>query len=450
MNIVIVGAGKVGEALCRDLAHENHDITLIERSEERLEQMIRIADITGIVGNGALYDVQSEAGVADCDIYIAVTPNDETNIIAAITARHLGARHSIARVRSPEYSLQMNFLRESLGISLMINPEYEAAREIARLLRFPAALHVNHFEHGRLNLVEYLLPPDAPFVGMKLRDLPSEYTRLLIGALIRDGRPAVPNGDTTLHAGDHLYLTGDDDLIAAFCQAAERRSISIRRVLIVGGGRLTRYILDRLSHRHYQTKVIEVSPAQADALAADYPEVEVICGDGTSQAFLREERMSDYHTVIAATGVDEENMIVAISAARMGVPKTITKVNRTDLLKVLDNVGLQAIITPNRIVADQIIRYVRSLENSEGSAVVAYARLGNGALEAVQFHVSETCRARHRPLSELAIRPGILLLAIQRGERRITPGGADQILPGDDVVVLTGGLPLRDLDEILA
>ncbi|MDI9469196.1 MAG: Trk system potassium transporter TrkA [Bacillota bacterium] len=450
MNIVIVGAGKVGEALCRDLAHEKHDITLIEGSEDRLEQMIRIADITGIVGNGALYDIQSEAGVADCDIYIAVTPNDETNIIAAITARHLGARHSIARVRSPEYSLQMNFLRESLGISLMINPEYEAAREIARLLRFPAALHVNHFEHGRLNLVEYLLPPDAPFVGMKLRDLPREYTRLLIGALIREGRPAIPNGNTTLLAGDHLYLAGDDDLIAAFCQAAERRSVSIRRVLIVGGGRLTRYILDRLNHRHYQTKVIEVKPALADALAADYPEVEVICGDGTDQAFLREERMADYHTVIAATGVDEENMIVAISAARMGVPKTITKVNRTDLLKVLDNVGLQAIITPNRIVADQIIRYVRSLENSEGSAVVAYARLGDGALEAVQFHVSDSCKACHRPLSELAIRPGILLLAIQRGEQRITPGGGDRILPGDDVVVITGGLPLRDLDEILA
>ena len=449
MNIVIAGAGKVGEALCIDLAREEHNVTLIEISETRLEQLINMADITGIAGNGALFDVQVEAGVEDCQIFIAVTPSDETNIIAALTARSLGAEHTIARVRSPEYSLQMNFLRESLGISLMINPELEAARFMGRLLQFPSALHVEHFEHGRVNIVEYLLPEGAPMVGLALRQIERRFGDVLVAAVVRDGVAIIPHGATVLQAGDSLFLTGNSEQIGIFCRAGDRREKKFSRVLIVGGGRLTRYLLERLQKQRYQVKVIEVDPELADALAADFPQAEVVCGDGTSQAFLQEEHMDEYHVVIALTGIDEENMVVTISAARRGVPKTITKVNRTDLLKVLDNVGLQAIITPNRIIADHIIRFVRSLANTAGSDVEAFYRLADDQVIAMQFRASESSRVCHVPLAQLALRSGLLLLSINRDGELIFPGGSDRVLPGDDVIVVSTDLSLGDLDDIL-
>ncbi|MDD3692785.1 MAG: Trk system potassium transporter TrkA [Oscillospiraceae bacterium] len=449
MDIVIAGAGKVGEELCCDLSKENHNIILIELNETRLDQLTNMYDIGGVLGNGGIYDVQAEAGVNDCDIFIAVTPNDETNIIAAITAKKLGAKYTIARVRNPDYFKQMNFLRESLGISMMINPELEAAHDIVRMLMFPAALNVEYFEQGRVNMVEVVLQSDAPMAGMKLKDYNGRYGNVLICIVVRGDKVLIPDGETRLEAGDHVMVTGSNADVTTFCRHNQHRLSKISSVLIIGGGKLTHYLLSLLVKTQIRIKVIEADSSIADKLAADFPQAEIIFGDGTKQMFLNEERFTDYDSVISLLGIDEENILISIYASRMGVEKTITKVNRTDLLKVLDNVGLQSIVTPQQLIADQIIRFVRSTENTLGSNINAFYRLANGRVEVLQFHVKETSRTLYTPLTELSIKPGLLIACIIRENSLIYPSGSDMILPGDDVIIVTTNKNFQNIDDII-
>lgn len=449
MNIVIVGAGKVGEVLCCDLSKENHNVTLIELNELRFEQLTAMVDINGVVGNGAMYDIQMEAGVDSCDIFIAVTPSDEINLIAAITAKKIGCPYTIARVRNPEYNKQMSFLQESLGITILINPELEAAKDIARMLTFPAALNVEHFSRGRINMIEVVLQKGSPMVGLKLKDIKGHYGNVLICIIVRGNEVIIPNGETKLKAGDHITVTGSNADINIFCKYCQQKVAKINSVLIIGGGKLTHYLLSLLSKSHYNIKVIEIDAVTADKLAAQFPKAEIVYGDGTRQSFLNEEHFNNYDAIIALTGVDEENILISIYASKMGVEKNITKVNRTDLLNVLDNVGLQSIVTPSKIIADQIIKFVRSTANSQGSNVEEFYRLANDKVEVLQFHVAKSSNTINIPLSELEIKAGILITSIIRENEVIYPGGFDVILPADDVIVVTKNKNFQDINDIL-
>ncbi|MPM24936.1 Trk system potassium uptake protein TrkA [bioreactor metagenome] len=450
MYIVITGAGKVGGKLCGDLVKENHDIIVIEKDETRLEQFLNTYDISGVSGNGATYGVQMEAGVDRCDVFISVTSNDETNIIAAITARKLGAKYTVARVRSPEYSGQVDFLRESLGITLMINPELEAAKAITQMLQFPAALNVEPFGHGRVNMVELVLRRDAPMVGLKLKDHNRRFGNVIICIVVRGDQVLIPDGETCLRAGDHVMVTGSTADVLEFCNKSQHGSAKLESALMIGGGRVTNYLVPELLKMHMRVKVIERDPATADELAIKFPRAEIVSGDGTKQAFLKEEHASDYDSLIALTGIDEENILLSIYAQRSGIKKTVTKVNRTDLLKVLDNVGLQAVITPQCIISDTIVRFIRSAENSQGSNIDAFYRLADGSVEVLQFKVKESSRAAKTPLAQLPTKSGVLVICILRENKIIYPGGSDRIMPGDDVIVATTHKGFQDLDDILA
>ena len=437
MNIVIAGAGKVGEVLCSDLANENHNIIVIEIIESRLDELINQYDIAGVVGNGAMFDNQLDAGVDNCDVFIAVTEKDETNLIAAITARQLGARYTIARVRDPEYSKQMNFFRESLGINFIMNPELEAAHEIARMLFFSSALQVESFNHGRVNMIEIVVHSKTELVDIKLNEHKNRFGQVVICILIRGDEVMIPNGETRLQADDHVMVTGSSNDVRIFSRYCQPDQIKLNSAVIIGGGKLTDYLLSRLIKKRMYLKVIEIDPERADLLAIKYPQAEIVFGDGTKQAFLKEEHFTDYDSVIALTGVDEENILISIYASRMGISKTITKVNRTDLLKVVDNVGLQSIVTPKRLIANQIIRFIRSKENAQGSNISAFYRLLDGRVEVLQFKVRETFISANVPLSDLTTKPGLLIACIIRKESLIYPNGKNCILPNDDVIVVT-------------
>lgn len=449
MNIVIVGAGKVGEELIRSLAKEKHDIVLIEKDGRKLNQLISIADINGIHGNGAIFKTQLEAGVDHCDVFIAVTHSDETNIIAAITARKAGAAKTIARVRDPEFSLQMGFVRETLGITLMINPELEAATDIARILQFPFVLDVEQFMNGRVNLIEVRLGPDSNLIGQSLSEIKASGHNILVCIIQRGDEIIIPRGDAILQQGDQIHVTGNsEDLMHLF---ASDKSVKQRltSALIIGGGRITHYLLPMLLKMRMRVKVIEVDPESADILASDFPEVEIICGDGTNQSFLREERMTSYDTVISLTGIDEENLLLSLFARQQGVPKVITKVNRTDLLKVIDCSNLGSIITPRRLVADNIIRFVRAMENSQASNVEALYRLADKRVETLLFHVTYDSKSVRIPLMDIKLKPRLLIAFIVRKGKLIFPGGRDVIMPDDRVAVVTTQENISDIDDIL-
>lgn len=449
MNIVIAGGGKVGEVLCAELSSEGNDIILMEKNSKRLNALINRYDITGIVGNGASYDLQIEAGVSGCDIFIAVTSQDEINIMSAIIAKRLGAKYTIARVRNPEYTKHIDFVREGLGITMMITPEKESAKDIVKVIKYPTALSVESFANNRVNLVELKVKQNSPLVDISLKDFRTRYGNVLVAIIQRGEEIIIPSGENYLREGDHIYVVSSLKEVSKFYKLIGDQRIKMKSILIVGGGRITYYLINMLKDYKMDIKVIESNAEQARELSETFPEVIVIHGDGTDQEFLEEERIEGYDVFVSLTGVDEENIITSLYASQKNVKKIITKVNRTLLLKIFGKMGLQTVITPKRIIANSILQFVRSLTNTSVSNVEALYRLADNQVEALQFKVKATSKVVNVPLDTLPIRPHLLIAYIIRGRKLIVPGGQDVIKPNDQVIIITKEKKYDDIDDIL-
>lgn len=448
MRIVIVGAGKVGAVLCRDLSREGHDITLIEQKEDRLQDLMERYEILGIQGNGAFYDVQMEAGVDKADMFISVTPMDEVNIISCVIAKKLGAQYVIARVRTPEHAAHMNFVRDSLGIARMINPDFEAAQEIYRMVRYPSALSVEPFAGNRVNLVELLVTEDSVLYGTDLVTLRKTFQSLLVCMVIRGEQTIIPRGDTRLELNDRVFIIGKPQDMGTLYRKMGTVA-RIRSVLIVGGGRICRYLLELLKEWKLDIKVIESNFSAAEDLAVSFPEVSIIQGDGTDQTLLDTENIQGYDCVVSLTGIDEENILVSMFAASRGVPRNITKVNRTNLLDMLKGMGIQSVITPADIVTTNILRIVRAISNSEGSKVEALYRLKGSSAEALLFRLPDNPALTGKPIRELDLKPGTLIAAIIQGQQLNIPTGDSVMQPGQHVLVVSASGAWEDIEEML-
>ncbi|MGB3160332.1 Trk system potassium transporter TrkA [Carnobacterium sp.] len=448
MKIVIVGGGKVGEFLCAALSTEGNDVILIEKNSRILEKIVNKTEIIGIVGNGANYDAQLEANVPECDVFIAVTETDEINMIASIIAKKLGAKNTILRARDKEYSTHIDFLRESLGITMLINPELEAAKHMANLIKFPSALSVESFVYGRVNMVELEIKEKSKLDNINLVQFKNQHKDIMVMIVLRGEQAFIPFGESVLQKGDRIYVTGGQKQLNKFYKAAGSYKEKIRSVMIIGGGRITYYLLTLLAPLKLNIKVIEHNEKKATELSSHFPEVVVIDGDGTDQTLLDEERMETYDAVISLTGVDEENVINSMYAAKKNIKKIITKINRISLMKILGSVGLQSVITPKRIIANSIIRFVRSLEESEGSDVEALYRLADDQVEVLQFKVKETSKIINIPLSQLNTKNNLLIAYIIRKKKVIFPDGRDVIKPKDYVVVVSANGYFNDIDDI--
>ncbi|MDE1548502.1 Trk system potassium transporter TrkA [Jeotgalibaca caeni] len=449
MKIIIAGGGKVGSVLCAELSTEENDIILVEKNETRLESLINMNDISGIVGNGASYDIQQEAGVSNCDIFIAVTPEDEVNIMACILAKNLGASYTIARVRNPEYSNHFHYVRESLGVNLMINPELESARSIARLIKYPTVLGIQSFVDDKVELIEIEVGEQSPLANLPLNDFRPKYGDILVGAIRRKEETIIPSGQDRLQVGDHVYLMGESSILRKFYRKVRSQKNQIQSVLIIGGGRLTYYLLELLEESRMDIKVIERNREIAEELSAEFPNMEVILGDGTDQEVLQQEGIENYDAFISLTGVDEENIIASLYAAQQKVGKVITKVNRELLLKIFDSIGMESIITPKRVIANTILQFVRSLGNTSVSNVEALYRLADNQAEAIQFKVKATSRATNIQLEKLKTRENLLIAYIIRDKKLIIPSGQDVIKPNDRVIIITKEKYFDDIDDIL-
>lgn len=449
MEIVIAGGGKVGETIAKELSREDNNIVLIEKKTERLEQIINKIDITGLVGDSADYDNLVEAGVEHCDIFIAVTPEDETNIISTIIAKELGAKYTIARVRDPKYTNHIEFIRESLGISMVINPEMEAAKHIAKILEYPESLRIEQFEKGRVNLVELVVKKESPLIDSSLIQFRENYGDVLICVLTRNQHSTIPSGETVIREGDHLHVTGAKEDLTSFYLKAGYKEEKIESTLIIGGGGVTYYLLHLLKDREMDIKVIEIKEKEAIELSFDFPDVVVIKGDGTDQELLDEERIESFDSVLSLTGIDEENIINSLYALSIGVNKVLTKVSRTGLLKILGGMDLQSIVTPKDLITNKILRFVRSLGNTTVSNVEALIRIANNEVETLQFLVKDSSRVIGIKLKDIGIKDNILVAYIIREDKLIYPSGEDEILAGDHVLIVTMHTTFDDIDDIL-
>lgn len=450
MKITIVGAGKIGELLCKDLAIEGNDITLIEEDPKILDKILSSSDIMGLVGNGANCEVLKEASVETADIFIAVTHSDEINIISSVIAKKMGAKYTIARVRNPEYSSQMKFMSDSLGIDIMLNPEAEAAFFIARNLEFPNALNVETFAGNKVNLVEVLIEKDTYLDGIKLMEFKNKYFASLLVCIVKRGQEIyIPTGNFILQAGDRIYVTGIQSELSKFYKSLGHKEERIKSVIIIGGDRITYYLTDILLERMMDVKIIEINENKAQELSGIYENAVIVHGDGTDSDLLDEERFGEYDACVSLTGIDEENIILSMYANKLGIKKTITKINGVSLFNVLELVGLQSIVTPKKIIADYIVRIVRSLVSSQGENIETLYRLVDNNVEAIEFKVPENSSVINIPLKDLNIKDNLLIAYILRNDQLIFPGGLDVMKPQDRVIIVTTEKFLDDINKIL-
>lgn len=448
MKIIVVGGGKVGTALCRSLVEEKHDVVLIEEKEAVLKNITKRHDIMGIVGNGANFKILEQADVANCDIFITLTDKDEVNMISAVLAKQMGAKETVVRVRNPEYSNSYFKDKNFLGFSLVVNPELLTARYIANSVDFPNALSVEHFVNGRVMLMEFMISDGSKLCHMSLSQFRKKFGNLVICAIERRGKLIIPDGDATLQTGDKIFVTGNRIDMILFHNSMKPKYI--KNMMIIGAGRIAYYLLNILKHTKINLKIIENNPEQAEMFSQEFPNVHVVQGDGTAKSVLLEECVENFDAVATLTGVDEENIITSMFLETLGVPKNITKVNRTSLLEIIDPSQFSSIITPKSIAVDSMMHFIRGRVNAQDSNLDAMHHVANGRIETLQFEIRENNKMAGKSLSSLKFKENILIAAIIRNGRTIYPTGEDVFEVGDKIVVVTFLKNITRIYDLLA
>ena len=435
MKIVLVGGGKVGFALCRSLVAEKHDVVLIEQNEAVLNHIVSRFDIMGLLGNGADFTILEQAGVQECDIFIALTEYDEVNMISAVLAKKMGAKETIVRVRNPEYSNSYFKEKNILGFSLIVNPELLAARAISNIIDFPNALSVERFAGGRVSLMEFVIKDSSGLCQMPISDFRKKFGNIIVCAMERDHQLMIPSGDVTIQDKDRIFVTGNRVDMMLFHNYFKSRAV--KSLLIVGAGKIAYYLLGILKDSRIDTKVIEINPERARFFSEKFPNLYIVQGDGTAKDILLEESAPHYDAVATLTGVDEENIITSMFLDRVGVHKNITKVNRTSLLEIIHAPDFSSIITPKSIAVDAIMHFIRGRVNAQYSDLQAMHHLANGQIETLQFQIKEANKMTAKPLSQLKLKKGVLIAAIIRKGKTIFPTGEDMLEVGDQLLVTT-------------
>ncbi len=469
MKIVIVGDGKVGDTLIRYISGEGHHVTVIDQSPALINRVVNQYDVMGVAGNGASHSVQMEAGVDSADLFIAVAGTDELNMVCCMMAKRLGAAHTIARVRDPDYSREKDFLRNYLGIDMVVNPEYDTAQEIARLIRFPAALKLDAFAKGQVDMAEVYISEGHPLADCKLRDLTATFGVQVLVCLVRRGDAVyIPGGDFTILAGDTVSITASHSDLSAFFGKLGLMGKPIRSVMVMGGGRISYYLAQHLARLNIATHIVEKDTQKAQELADLLPRAHIVVGDCTDSEMLEEEGLTDMDACVALTGNDEANVIVSIFAGTRGVDKVITKIDRLSFIRMLPQIGVNCTVSARQISSATVLRYLRGLENSkrtevrlpgenpEGASrstgIRSLYKLCDGHAEALEFDVDEHFRKRGVPLMspDFRLKPNTLIASIVRGDTVIYPHGATTLNPGDSVVVVTTNTQMCELNDILA
>jgi len=449
MKIAMIGLGTIGETILKNLSDENHTVTVIDEDKALVERLIEKYDVLGIVGNGACLDIQKEAGMKDFDLAIALTNSDELNVFACLVAKKIGVKNTIARVRNPDYRKQIIEMRDFLGISMIVNPEQEMAREIFNIINLPSVAQIEHFAKGRVSLVEVIVEPKSTLIGETLISLGQKLkTKVLICAIQRGEEVIIPSGRTEIKEGDRIHFTANSNSLGDFLSETGLVKSRIKNIMITGGGRTAYYLSDALSKKKYKIKLVEEDYKRAELLSELLPHVTVIHSSPAQHDVLIEEGIENMDALIALTDVDEENMIVSMFASKKNVKKIITQIKSDDLYGLLGELSLNTTVSPKHIVAGRVISYIRALDNSVGSNVLNMYQLVNGSLEALEFAAKREENFYNKPLRELKLKEGCLIACITRQSEIIIPDGNSEIKLGDNVIVVTTHKNFDDLSLI--
>lgn len=452
MKIIIAGAGKVGETLTARLTEENYEITLIDTHTDALEACMSAYDVIAVHGNCATTAALQDAGVENADLLIAATGNDEVNLLCSVTAHALNERlHTIARIRDPEYAEDAVRMRQSFGLSMVFNPEKQAAEEIARLIRYPGFLRRDTFAKGRTEIVELKLEENHPLIGVSLSALPTLVKcKVLVCAVLRDGKPIIPKGTFVLEEGDRLFVTAPTKNLSLMLKSLKIVKHKAKQTMIVGGGRIAYYLAEILEKSGIDVKIIEKDPERCNTLASALTRTEIVCGDVGHRTLLESEGLRTSKALVTLTDLDELNMLVSIYGTSWGVPQVITKLSHVDDSKILDTLPVGSVICPRKLCASSILRYVRAMDHKAGSAITVHS-LAEGAVEASEFLVTPKTLHRGKPLKDIRTKKNVLVAAITRSGETIIPDGSSEFEVGDFVVIVApSSAEIFELNDIFS
>ena len=449
MKIVIVGCGKVGTSIARELNSEGHEISVVDISRAAVNRLSESLDVLGIEGNGATFEALSEAGAETADLVIAATARDEVNLYTCLMARSAGVPHTIARVRSPEYTDDLYRVKDQLRLSMSINPELTEAIEISRLLRFSGALEIDSFAKGAVELIKVLVPKDSAVNGKKISQIDTLRGRVRICTVEHDNQVYIANGETVIYGGDKVSIVAKPEIAAKFFKKSNVNIGKSRDVILLGGGKVSFYLAQRLIKSGTNVKIIERIEARCQELANALHDAIIIHGDCMDQDLLLSEGIERADGVAALMDYDEENILISLYIKSVSKAKIITKINNESFDSIINNLGLECVINPKTLTGEYIARYIRAMQNSMGSNVETLYRLNEDRVEALEFRVKEKSQTTKAPLSQLSLKNDLQVICISRGAKIILPQGDDSIQPGDSVVVITKHKGLKDLDDIL-
>lgn len=451
LSIIIVGCGRVGTTLVEQLSSEGHDITIIDKDHAKIQELTNLYDIMGIVGNGASFGVQIDAGIKDANLIIAVTESDELNLLCCTVARRVGDCAAIARVRNPDYSIEVGYLREKLGLAMIINPELEASREMARILYLPTALEVNSFAHGQAELIKFRIPEDNMLDGLSIANLGKSITNdILICAVERKRQIFIPSGDFELKSGDVVSFATPRKTARLFFKKIGFKTNQVKNTMIIGGGDASYYLAKQLLRMGIEVKIIEKSFKRCEELSILLPKATIINGDGTDAELLNEEGIQETESFVPLTGSDEENILLTLHANQVSRAKVITKINKIAFNDVISHLDLGSIVYPRYITSEAIIAYVRAKKASKSNInIETLYHMFDQRVEAIEFRVDEESEVTNIPLMQLNLKKDLLISFINRRGKIIIPSGQDCIKPGDTVMIVTIHTGFTDISDIL-
>ncbi len=450
MNIIIVGCGKVGYTLVEQLSNEDHDITVIDEKPEKVSYITDELDAMGIVGNGINHRTLLDAGIKTANLLIAVTGDDEKNLLCCVIAKKAGRCQTIARIRNPIYNEEVEFLKKEFGLAMIINPELIAAREIARMFQFPSAIRVDSFAKGHVELLHFRVNEVSPLIGVMLCNLPQKLrSNVLVCTVMRGDEMIIPNGSFVFEKNDTVSITASRSNAMDFFRKAGIMKNRVNSAILAGGGKISFYLAKGLISSGIRVKIIEKDRARCEFLCEEIPDATIICGDATDQKLLMQEGLMNAHGFAALTGLDEENILLSLFANDISGAKTVTKINRISFNGVIDKLDLGSIIYPRVITSDYIVKYVRSATYSQNSNVETLYKLANGKAEALEFIIKADSAVANIPLLKLNLRKNTLICCIYRQGKIIVPTGSDKMMAGDSVVVVLSGYRISDIKEIL-
>lgn len=450
MKIIIVGCGKMGKHLSQILTKEKYDVTVIDKNDTVLEKANEMYDISIIPGNGLVVDTLYEAGIEDADILISTMKNDEDNILCSLLGKQMGAKHTIARVRNPEYSKSIDYIKKELGLSMSINPELLTAKEISSTLRFPEDVNSTYLVKGKVELIQFKLNEGSPLINTCIKDIKSSLIKnLVIVAVERNDKVYVPNGDFKFELNDTLLITSTPKDIMNFMKETKNSYLKAKNAMIVGGSKISYYLSKYLKETNINVKIIEQDLEKCKMLSDILEDTLIINGDGSDKNLLIEEGIENVDSFIACTGIDEENVVFSMFANSIGIPKVITKINHLNFGEILENVGIDFIVTPHVIASNHILRYIRAKENSKGGSMESLIRLLDDNIEIMEFKINDDFKKINKELKNIKFKNNLIIICINRNGKIIFPTGDDIINVNDHIFISTTQKGIKGLNDIL-